>query len=415
MAIGAKKITLPITNESTGTVSNVEYSFVQVDNTLTQSGAAADAKKTGDELSDLKQDLEGLDVYTLGLYPQMSVADTAVASFTDGADDIPVKSLTVDVTARQGNSGDPSPSNVRPIYGWTGANVVRSRTRYFAKDFTGDGYKSGYRLLSDGSEVSTGGYVISGYIPVSANASCLVFVPSGVSTPSICFYTENKTYISGEAYNNRPKFTITAPENCAYCRMTSFHSEAYPWMFEECGIAETYTTYPITFPSSAGTVYGGTLDVTSGVLTVTNGYADLGTLNWSLNATNVYFLSRYNVSPNEFIKTPTQNSNYANLMCSKYARNTAYNVMNGNSGIGCTTDGYLVVVDTNYADATAFKESLSGVQLVYELLEPQTYQLTPTEVATILGQNNIFCDTGNINELTYRADLKAYIDAHVGS
>lgn len=56
MAIGAKKITLPITNESTGTVSNVEYSFVQVDNTLATAGAAADAKKTGDELSDLKQD-----------------------------------------------------------------------------------------------------------------------------------------------------------------------------------------------------------------------------------------------------------------------------------------------------------------------------------------------------------------------
>lgn len=60
MAIGAKKITLPITNESTGTVSNVEYSFVQVDNTLATAGAAADAKKTGDEINDLKQDFSEL-------------------------------------------------------------------------------------------------------------------------------------------------------------------------------------------------------------------------------------------------------------------------------------------------------------------------------------------------------------------
>ena len=36
---------------------NNVYKIPEVDNTLTQSGAAADAKKTGDELSDLKQDL----------------------------------------------------------------------------------------------------------------------------------------------------------------------------------------------------------------------------------------------------------------------------------------------------------------------------------------------------------------------
>ena len=82
-----------------------KYTIPQVDAALATSGAAADAKKVGDELTDLKQDLEGLDVYTLGLYPQMEVADTAVASFTDGADNIPVKSLTVDIEPIQGLHG----------------------------------------------------------------------------------------------------------------------------------------------------------------------------------------------------------------------------------------------------------------------------------------------------------------------
>jgi hypothetical protein len=44
---------------------------------------------------------------------------------------------------------------------------------------------------------------------------------------------------------------------------------------------------------------------------------------------------------------------------------------------------------------------MSGVQLVYELATPTTVQLTPTEVRTLLNNNNIFADTGNINELVY--------------
>ena len=50
-------------------------------------------------------------------------ANGAIANFPDGADDVPVKSLTVSITPVQEGSGDPSPSNVRPINGWTAAEV----------------------------------------------------------------------------------------------------------------------------------------------------------------------------------------------------------------------------------------------------------------------------------------------------
>ena len=44
---------------------NNVYKVPEVDSTLTQSGAAADAKKTGDELSDLKQDFNSITDYTV--------------------------------------------------------------------------------------------------------------------------------------------------------------------------------------------------------------------------------------------------------------------------------------------------------------------------------------------------------------
>jgi len=50
-------------------------------------------------------------------------ASGAIASFDDGADGVPVKSLTVQITPVQEGSGDPSPSNVRSISGRTGVTI----------------------------------------------------------------------------------------------------------------------------------------------------------------------------------------------------------------------------------------------------------------------------------------------------
>ena len=59
--------------------------------------------------------------------------------------------------------------------------------------------------------------------------------------------------------------------------------------------------------------------------------------------------------------------------------------------------------------AEEFNAEMSGVTLVYTLATPIIYQLTPTEVQTLLGANNIWADTGD-TEVTYRADTKLYIE-----
>jgi hypothetical protein len=73
---------------------------------------------------------------------------------------------------------------------------------------------------------------------------------------------------------------------------------------------------------------------------------------------------------------------------------------------------YVVGVYETMGDTLqAFKSYLSthNLEIVYPLATPITYQLTPTEVRTLLGINNIWADTGD-TEVTYLADTKIYID-----
>jgi hypothetical protein len=39
----------------------------------------------------------------------------------------------------------------------------------------------------------------------------------------------------------------------------------------------------------------------------------------------------------------------------------------------------------------------NNLQVIYELATPQTYQLTPTEVKSLLGVNSIYADTGKVD------------------
>lgn len=159
-----------------------------------------------------------------------------------------------------------------------------------------------------------------------------------------------------------------------------------------------YRHVSVNLSDTAGTVYGGTLDVVSGALTVTHGYVDLGTLTWakytgvnSAFRTSVSDIKIYNVN-----ETPV-------LLSSQYTvgipANTQSNVLATLPNCTMTThSGYalLFIRDDRYSDAASFKTAMNGVQLVYELATPQTYQLTPTQIMTLIGDNNVWSDAGEI-------------------
>jgi len=254
-----------------------------------------DMTAVNEDVSDLKSGFS--DLYNTAYVTDS--ASGATANFIDGADDVPVKSLKVNIDPIQLGSGDPSPDNIRPIRGWDAVKV----------------------------------------------------------------------YHSGEN-------------------------------------TEEATEYYISL-TSAGTVYGGTLDVVSGELTVDKAIVDLGTLNWVLE--NGVFRLNTDIGA----KKETNQNAVANMVCSNYKTISQKAMSNADSSVkaiaGLNWSNGVRVLDGSYSTALAFKTAMAGVQLVYELATPTVHSLTPTEIKSLLSINNVWSDAGDV-EVEYRADTKLYID-----
>ena len=226
---------------------------------------------------------------------KVMVSDTAsgtIASFSDGSDALPAKSVLVTLTPKQSGSGTPSPSNVRPISGWDEVEVVVSSTQS----------------------------------------------------------------------------------------------------------ADNATTYTTDLPQ---TVYGGTLDVVSGVLTVDRVSIDLtqGMSGGTISGNYLYFTQVPNA------KT-VPNSQIANVISEGYEP-IRYN------GVA-TNAGTIAIRDNNYLYVnTGGQENAPTGKAVYELATPTTIQCDPQTVQTLIGDNNVWGGDGV--SIDYYADTKLYIEKMLGA
>ena len=362
--------------------------------------------------------------YLFGSTIKESVAKSSLATFADGGDKYPMLSLTGYINPVQTGSGDPSPSNVRPITGWTGMNIVRTGKNLCptATITLGNGSPRTVDVYF-AKPLPIGTYTFSASVTTNTSAN---------ANPGVQFFTLNSNAGSvtapiGTTGTITKTITVTAPLLRLYFYIgTTDYNNGKTIVFENIQIevgstATTYepyngTTYPISWADEAGTVYGGYLDVVTGVLTVDKASVDLGGQNrsWSkyTNGNNWGFYT--DITGGVHFTT----GSVVNALCSHFKVVSPVvgaaefiagedNTITGNGGSsGCR----FIVKCTAYSDAAAFKTAMSGAYLVYKLATPKTYQLTPTEVLSILGTNNVWCDTGEI-EATYIADTKLYIDS----
>lgn len=226
-------------------------------------------------------------------YPK-TVGPAAIASFSDGAQDAPLKSLVFDIEPVQSGSGDPSPTNIRPISGWSEVKVTRAGKNLLDTNDMVAGILNpsgavdvqNVTIQSKGNGsvawVSTGTWrgVTTGFIDVRGNNVYCISLAETVSYVLYAWYDRNKSFISRASYSGSNMQSVTAPDNAFYVRFTFQQSATgtYTYTNIQLELGSTATAYepyqgtPITI-SLGQTVYGGTLDVVRGKLNVKPYYA----------------------------------------------------------------------------------------------------------------------------------------------
>ena len=397
-------------------------------------------KVTSTKLNKIENGIQGNDEEITSIKENLTdkapvITDTAsgsIASFSDGANNLPLKSLVVNINPVQDLHGQESPY---PAGG--GKNL-----------FNGT-FLQGYWAYANGAWTSDTKWIATEKIPCKPSTYYTASADNRQTRwQGFVYYDNNGDYISSQNLNNKVPIGYTAqtPANAAYLifniagesetldpispsdvthfqleegqTATSYapYSNIYPisgWtganVYHSGADTSDATTYSITFPSEAGTVYGGTLDVTTGKLTVDRAMVDLGGKNWYPSTAAGRTRFRTSITDIERISSPNI---VAPMLCSNYPTKTANQTYQGTTGVSLQQnlpDIYIYDPQMESMTGGEFKSAMSGVQLVYKLATPQTYQLTPTEVATLLGDNTIWADTGD-TEVEYRANTKLYIE-----
>ena len=329
-------------------------------------------------------------------------ASGAIATF-ESEYALPLRDCTIAINAVQ-ESGTPTPSSPKAISGFTGANI-----KVAGNLLNGNKYQLGEKVVLLGELASNtystylvkGTYTLSFKRPTNlnfrvditdSNATQTNIVPVGLSTSATFTITKSGYYKFG-TWISTSMLTTDITDI-----MLTGGSEVQPYT-----PYTTPTTTAITWQTEAGTVYGGSLDVTSGVLTVTHGYIDMGSLIWNtvgMGGGRTGFKST--ISDIELAPAATV---VFNGKCECYASLNGNDVYLGNTGIatwGANTHDIAVYdPDRESLSGADFKTAVTGSDLVYNLQTPETYQLTPTQISAIVGTNNVFTDTNGDTTLEY--------------
>ena len=363
---------------------------------------------------------------------EVSVADAAAR---------PVLQVASAITAVQGGSGDPSSDNVRPISGWDAVTLTRSGANlmpfpYYTmtsqeanggkitinadRSLTFSGTPTGYV----GVQVYMGPVLGKGTITVGllgnvVQVSTSVTLFDAAGTQLFVNDRVTPTTVDLNKYPTAARLSVLVKRATPNVGMSG---TAWPVIVQGDKMPAEYTPYvePVTLTANLPeTVYGGSLNRTAGVLTVThiiktirssdvyyrydNTQPEWQTTAFAISADNRLAVGAMTSTCSHFTNTNGKAFDPAAArkgMFSDHPTNTMKYFAWGERG--GTEDEFKAWLEAQYTAGTP-------VQIVCKLAEPYTIQLTPQQLDMLKGYNALWSDTGDTS-VAYVADTKMYID-----
>ena len=167
-------------------------------------------------------------------------------------------------------------------------------------------------------------------------------------------------------------------------------------------------TYSIEFPSEAGTVYGGVLDLTAGTLTVEWFHLSISVVSNMYNAPQASSGKMFVLSLGSYpIGIDSTRTSEVVMLSNRFKYEVAG--IDGNCYVtGSGGSLAFVIPDASVNTVALANEWLASnpTEVVYKTASPiAVYQLTPQRIAALAGYNAVFADCGPV-ELAYVKDVK---------
>lgn len=300
--------------------------------------------------------------------------------------------------------------NICPISGWTGAEVVGTGKNLITNSKnTSNGYYNNHYITYTNSYSDNSNYYVSEYFRVEPNTNYRYSTNATATAPSVCFYDASKNFISGVTIDTAKTTVITTPSNAVYARASQGKDDTRLFQLEKGSVATTYEPfgkqYSISFPSDAGTVYGGTLTVNqdgTGSLVVDKAFAKGTADNITMRSDGFRFY--YNPTP------IGDNTKQYNIISDKIPTATTAQLGNISTTheffcyLHSSSGGINFNTIKTYASTSAMIADIGEIEFVYALATASTYTLTTDQVLHLLsGHNTIYSDCG-ITTILYPTD-----------